>query len=196
MLVAVRAALIALGLAALFSGSWAQQTYRWVDKEGHVHYTQQPPARDAAKSVQQKKIGGGSVVESQIPFSLQQAIKNYPVTLYTSPSCKQGCPEARELLSKRGIPYSEVSVSDSQTNDLLIKATGDNKVPALTVGTLAQKGYQAEAMHSALDAAGYPRTPVFAGKLPVPAAAPQRPAPIAPNEATPPASATQEPAKP
>ncbi len=163
MRVQVRKALVALGVAAL-SSSWAQQMYRWVDKEGHVHYTQQPPARDAAKSVEQKKLGGGNVVEGQTPFALQQAMQKYPVVLYTSPGCKEGCSEARALLSKRGIPYREVSVSDQQTNDQLRKSTGDNKVPALMVGTLVQKGFQPEALHSALDTAGYPRSPVFPGK--------------------------------
>jgi len=193
MLKALRPVLMAICLAAVFSASWGQQMYRWVDNEGRVHYTQQPPPREAARSVQEKKLGGTSVVESQVPFSLQRAIKNYPVLLYTSPSCTQGCPEARELLSKRGIPYQEISVSDSQTNDLLKKATSDNKVPAITVGTLVQKGYDAEAINTALDTAGYPRTPVFAGKLPAPAAA-KAPAPTMPNQS--PAPSARETSRP
>ena len=63
----LRPVLLAFGLAALFSGSMAQQMYRWVDKEGRVHYTQQPPARDAAKSVEKRRIGSGSSGEARAP---------------------------------------------------------------------------------------------------------------------------------
>src|SRR3954471_14664939 len=91
--------LAALGIAVAAAAVDAQQLYRWVDKDGRVHYSEQPPPKDSAKSVEQRKLGG-SVIESAMPFALQQAIKNYPVTLYTSPTCKQGCTEARDLLSK------------------------------------------------------------------------------------------------
>jgi glutaredoxin len=194
MRVRIGAALAALGMAAAFFAATAQQLYRWVDKDGGVHYTQQPPPREAAKSVEQRKIGKGSVVESnQVPFALQQAMKNYPVTLYTSPTCKQGCPEAKDLLNKRGVPFREFSVFDPASNEQLKKATGDNKVPTLTVGTVVQKGYEPDAIHSALDTAGYPRTPSFTGKPP---ALPPLPTPVPaesePQENAPPQAASPD----
>lgn len=166
-----RTRLIALALALVVPALWAQPMYRWVDKDGRVHYSQQPPAPGAARTVEQKKLSAGGVGESQMPFALQQAIKNYPVVLYTSPDCKQGCPEARALLSRRGVPYREVNVSDAKTADLLKRASGDVKVPTLTVGVVVQKGYEAGALNDALDTAGYPRTPAPGLKLPTPKAA-------------------------
>ncbi len=163
-----RARVIALALAAFVPALWAQAMYRWVDKDGRVHYSQQPPAPGAAKSVEQKKLPAASVGDSQVPFALQQAIRNYPVVLYTTAECKHGCPEARALLSRRGVPFREVSVSDAQGVELLKKATGDDKVPALTVGTVVQRGYEAQALNDALDTAGYPRTAVPGLKLPAP----------------------------
>ena len=71
------ATLLALGLAIAFMAQ-AQQLYRWVDKDGHVHYTQQPPPREAAKSVESRRLSG-SVVEAPKPYALEQATKNYPV---------------------------------------------------------------------------------------------------------------------
>jgi glutaredoxin len=150
------ATLLALGLAIAFMAQ-AQQLYRWVDKDGHVHYTQQPPPREAAKSVESRRLSG-SVVEAPKPYALEQATKNYPVTLYTSDSCKEGCVEARELLKTRGIPFKEVAVGDVSTFEQLKKVTGDNKVPALTVGTDVRHGFDESAYHAALDAAGYPRS--------------------------------------
>ena len=160
---ALIAAVAALAISALHPwDAGAQQLYRWVDKDGRVHYTQQPPPRGAAKSVQQRNMGGSSVVETSTPtYSLQQAMKNYPVTLYTAPACKEGCAEARQLLAKRGVPFREVNVTDEQSSQALKKATGDNKVPALTVGSAVQIGYQPQAIQTALDSAGYPKSAAF-----------------------------------
>lgn len=157
---ALGAALLGLCLS---QPAHTQATYRWVDKEGHVHYSQQPPARDAAKAVEQKKLGGVSVIDSQMPYALKEAARNYPVVLYSAPECKPGCDVVRELLSKRGVPYREVSVKDAETSSQLKKATGDDKVPALTVGTLTYAGYDVDSLNSALDTAGYPRSRVFTG---------------------------------
>jgi glutaredoxin len=134
----------------------AQELYRWVDKDGKVHYTQQPPARDTAKAVESRKFSSAPSGTQQLPYALQQAIRNYPVTLYTTPECKQGCVEARDLLARRGVPYREVSVTDERSNEALKAATGDNKVPAATIGAVTLKGFEQGAMNGALDTAGYP----------------------------------------
>jgi glutaredoxin len=162
------AALAALAIMVALPAAVAQQMYRWVDKDGRVHFSQQPPPRDAAKSVEQRKmVGGGGGGEAPLPFALQQAVKNFPVVLYTSPGCK-GCDEARALLAKRGIPYRETSVQDPKSIDVLKGATGDDKVPSMTVGRQVQKGYLESAMHDLLDSAGYPRTAMIPVKPPAP----------------------------
>ena len=150
-----------LVLAVAAGGALAQQ-YRWTDDKGRVHYSdQQPPA--ATKGVQKKDLKSGSVVSSETPFELQLAVKNAPVTLFTSPSCKQGCPEARETLNKRGVPFKEVQVWDPASNDLLKKISGANQVPTLQVGSSVQKGFEQGAFDKLLDIAGYPK----AGSMPV-----------------------------
>ena len=176
---------------ATAAGCVLAQQYRWTDDKGRVHYSdQQPPA--ATKGVQKKDLKG-SVVSSDSPFELQLAVKNAPVTLFTSPSCKQGCPEARETLNKRGVPYKEVQVWDPETNDLLRKVSGAAQVPTLQVGISVQKGFEQGAFDKALDIAGYPK----AGSMPVrkqaappvpegyepPGAPAAAPAPAAPDDA-------------
>jgi glutaredoxin len=161
-------ATIALGVAAIASmQAGAQQLYRWVDKNGKVNYTQDPPPKDAAKSVQQRRLNPGQPDTSpQMPFAVRQAVENFPVTLYTSTECASGCKEARELLNKRGVPFREFSVSDEATLETLKKLTGDTRVPVMQIGRQAEKGFQEQAYNSALDNAGYPRTSSFAGKPP------------------------------
>jgi hypothetical protein len=45
--------IITVLLCTVMSAAFAQQVYKWVDKEGHVHYSQTPPSdkADHAKSI-------------------------------------------------------------------------------------------------------------------------------------------------
>jgi glutaredoxin len=175
-------ATIALGVAAIASmQAGAQQLYRWVDKNGKVNYTQEPPPKDAAKSVQQRRLNSGQADNApQMPFAVRQAVENFPVTLYTSTECASGCNEARALLNKRGVPFREFSVTDEATLATLKKLTGDTRVPVMQVGRQAEKGFQEQAYNSALDNAGYPRTSSFVGKPPaLPSPKPQATPPAA-----------------
>lgn len=178
----------------LACASASAQMYRWVDQNGKVHYTDTPPPPSAAKSVEQKKLGGSVIETSQLPFQLQEAVRNYPVTLYTSPSCKDGCPQARELLAKRGVPFKEVSVADEQSNALLKKVSGANQVPTLSVGSLVQIGFESGALNSLLDTGGYPKTAInLPGVTKAQAPAPAAPAPAVTPTTTPPAGNAKAP---
>jgi len=160
-------------LAALLAASASAQTYRWVDKDGKINYSDTPPPA-SAKNVQ-KRSAGGNVVEmsqNQVPYATQQAVRNAPVTVYTAETCKQICDDARGLLAQRGVPFREVVVSDEASRGDLKKASGGEEVPVLLVGKSATTGFGADSWNLALDAAGYPKSgpPVAqAPKPPVPA---------------------------
>jgi hypothetical protein len=53
-------------LAALVGNAGAQSLYRWVDKDGRVHYADQPPPQ-AVKRLEEKKPGAGNLVETSGP---------------------------------------------------------------------------------------------------------------------------------
>lgn len=140
--------------------SSAAEMYRWVDADGKVHYTDtQPPA--AAKSAQKKKLGG-KAGEAQMPYSLQQAMKNFPVTLYIS-KCGEPCINAIDLLINRGIPFSKKSPENNPADaEALKKVTGGElAVPVLTIGKEMLKGFEKDSWNSALDLAGYPKSSVL-----------------------------------
>jgi glutaredoxin len=185
---------LAIAVAAmLVAASAGAQMYRWVDKDGKVYYTDTPPP-GAAKSVQKRGGPAAADAGSAAPYALQQAAKNAPVVVYTSPNCGQPCADGKALLAARGVPYREVPVGgDGMSNDEFKKATGATGVPALSVGKLTTPGYGAEAWHSALDAAGYPRSaPPLSAAAQKAAMAPAAPKADAPKAETAPA----EPAKP
>src|SRR5690349_22271923 len=96
-----------LVLALLASQAALAQQYRWLDENGGVHYTDTPPP-PTAKSGERKKLKGNAV-GSQTSYELERALKTAPVTLYSHPDCKDLCQLAREVLNKRGVPFTEVS---------------------------------------------------------------------------------------
>jgi hypothetical protein len=159
------------------------ETYRWVDAEGKVHYSDRPPPA-SAKQVERRKSTAAKpgADEGQLPYVLQQAVKNFPVTLYIT-NCGDGCDRARKLLSKRGIPYTEKDAADAETQEEMKKLIGANlEVPILKVGRTVVRGIEEGQWNNALDAAGYPQTAVIP---PRPPKRPPKTPPAAPKPATP-----------
>jgi len=163
-------ALIAL-LAVLAAASASAQQYRWVDENGRVHYTDTPPPPSARDG--QKKNMKSNAVGSQPNYSLTQAVKTSPVTLYSHPDCKQSCQIARDLLNQRGVPFTEVSTTDPDKIEQLRRVSGVATVPVLVVGGQVQTTPSTESYNQALDLAGYPKAGVL---KPGSQAAPPRPA--------------------
>jgi len=149
-------ALLAAGLAlALVAGSSAgAQLYRSVDEKGNVEWRDTPPPPNA-KQVEQRNVGGNTIETSTLPYSVQQAVAKFPVTLWVF-DCGEPCDRARAHLQKRGVPYTERNVQ--KESDTFKKLTGSLEVPVLFVGSKQLKGYLDTDWDAALDAAGYPRT--------------------------------------
>lgn len=143
-------------LALLFATTAYAQTYRWVDKDGKVHYGDRPPA-SAAGQVQERRLGAPAA-DKTLPYGVQQAVASFPVTLYVSADCGDGCTEGRDYLKSRGIPFSEKSVATSEGIEALKKlAGGEAVVPVLMVGAKSAKGWLQGDWQHLLDAAGYPK---------------------------------------
>jgi glutaredoxin len=175
--------LIALLLA---TGAAQAQLYRWVGPDGKVTYSDTPPP-SSARQVETKNLEGGGPSTSGLPYELAQAVKNNPVTLYTTAKCAP-CEDARSMLKTRGIPYAEKTVN---TNDDILKLkqiAGDQQLPVLTVGSRKQKGFDSNTWDAMLNEGGYPQSnrlppnyhnppPEAAAPKAKPAAAPQAAAP-------------------
>jgi len=109
-------------LALLLATAAQAQTYRWVDKEGKVHYGDRPPAT-AAGQVQERRLGAPAA-DKTLPYNVQQAVANFPVTLYVTADCSEGCKDGRDYLKARGIPFSEKSVATNEEIDALKSLVG------------------------------------------------------------------------
>jgi glutaredoxin len=162
---------IVFTLVLMCNAAAAQQIYRWTDEKGGIHITDTPPPA-GAKDVRTFQPGASAAPSKPAPLALERALKEFSVTLYTSPNCAEPCVTARELLNKRGVPFNEVQVWEEESNAELKRISGSNQVPTVKVGSSVYSGLERSAYDSLLDSAGYPK----AGVLPARAqAAPERP---------------------
>jgi len=147
------------GLVLASGVAQAQQMYKWKDDQGVVHYSDTPPP-SKAKRVEVKDFSGASTPMTPavpLPYALAQAVKNFPVTVYTTPDCTP-CDQAKNALRDRGVPFSEKTVSSAADQARLAKAGGGDTAPFMTVGSKTVSGYAPGELQAALTAATYPLT--------------------------------------
>src|SRR3954453_699377 len=105
-------AMVGLATLAAYAPARAELS-RWTDSAGRTHVTDTPPPANA-KNVKKEAAPSAASGAPSEPFALQQARKDFPVKLYSTPSC-DACSRARSLLNARGIPFTEKSVIDLET---------------------------------------------------------------------------------
>lgn len=151
---APRLKLAGLGLLLLAASAQAQ-VYRSVGADGQVSFSDTPPATTGAAT------GKGAAAaptsgSAALPYELRQTAQRYPVTLYTTSAC-DACGSGRQLLTARGVPFTEKTVASNADIDALKKLTGADSLPVLTIGQQQLKGFSDAQWGQYLDAAGYPR---------------------------------------
>ena len=173
---------LAVSLASVSVG-YAQQVYRWVDADGRIQYSDTPPPA-GTKGVQEKNVSGSSIQNNELSLVAQDAQKKNPVTVYVS-ECGESCDAAKAYLGKRGIPHTIVDPTRTiELNKKFREETGGTVVPVIKIGEKRLSGWSESAWSSALDAAGYPKTPPFSKPKPVEdRAGMDAPAPKAPADA-------------
>ena len=152
--------LLALATLGFFSPSdaQAQQIYRYAGPDGRMIFSDKPPLEPNARATVAPVLPlGAGTGDSALPFELRQVASRYPVTLYTAPSCAP-CGAGRSMLSNRGVPFTEKTVTTNEDIDALKRLTGIPTLPVLTIGTQQLKGYSEVEWEQFLDAAGYPKT--------------------------------------
>lgn len=172
-------------LLLLCAASAHAELYKWVGPDGKVTYSDTPPPKAAAR-VETKSNTPGATDTTGLPYELAQAVKNHPVTLYTGKDCA-ACDEGRKLLSGRGIPFTEKTVTSDEDAKQLRQAGGDGTLPLLTIGRAKEIGFEAGAWNRSLTVGGYPETSKLPKNYrnPVATAAAPAPRPAVPRPAVP-----------
>ncbi len=151
--------LIAAVLIAGFGAAQAGDLYRWVDKQGVVHYGDYPVTEDAeqVKIPVSSEEEAASGVGANIPYEARLAAQHFPVTLYVFVGCDEGCKQAQAYLKKRRVPYSETVIKTQEEFEAFKQRTGIDALPALSVGHKWLRGFQSNAWDDELDADGFPK---------------------------------------
>lgn len=150
---------IALAAFALSAPAFAQ--FKWVSADGSVTYGDRPPpgARPlgqpagAAAASAASRAGNAAA----LPYELRTAAQRHPVVIYLTADCPP-CEQAREHLSRRGIPHQAREVR-TQRDAEAFRALGFSALsfPAATIGSERLTGFEPSGWDRSLDAAGYPK---------------------------------------
>lgn len=150
----------------------AQTVYRILGTDGKVTFSDKPPATTDKGKVVSIGVGSiGAASSTGLPFELRQVANKYPVALYTANKCAP-CDSARAMLSGRGIPFTERTVSTAEDAESLQRISGDTSLPFATIGGQRLKGFTDSEWTQYLDAAGYPKTSLLSASYKNPASTP------------------------
>lgn len=144
---------LSLMITLLLASNAHAQLYKWVAHDGKITYSDTPPPASAKKVEEKSIVSGPSTVG--LPYELSQAVKNSPVTLYTTDKC-EACADARSMLNTRGVPYTEKTVNNSDEIARLKQAGGEHTLPFATIGSQKQSGFNSSVWENTLTKAGYP----------------------------------------
>lgn len=144
---------------SLLDAAHAQSLYRIVGPDGKVTFTDQPPPA-TAKAVTTPALKSSASEQASLPYELRQATSKHPVTLYTTDKCKP-CDSGRQMLSARGIPFAERTITSNDDAQALQRLSGANSLPFLSVGSKQISGYSDSEWAQSLDSAGYPAKSVL-----------------------------------
>lgn len=170
------------------------QLYKIVGPDGKVTYSDTPPPPSQTGKVERKNLGQSNN-DANLPYELAEAVKNHPVTLYTTSACAP-CDEGRNLLRQRGVPFAEKTVSSNEDQVKLRQIAGSLELPLLVVGRSKQRGYEPGGWQAALSAAQYPESNNLPSNYTWRAPEPVVPPPAEPKEAAKNAAPAAPPAPP
>ena len=134
----------------------AQPVYRSVGADGKVTFSDKQPSPEShAKASPSNASSAGGNASVGLPFELRQVAIKYPVTLYTGDNCTP-CGAGRSMLTSRGIPFTEKTVTTPEDAEALKRLSGENSLPLMTIGSQQLRGYSDSEWTQFLNAAGYP----------------------------------------
>lgn len=151
---------LALGLLLVSQLTLAQTTYRWVDKDGKVNFSDRPPPpSEQVKDAKERELPALGPAAPIMSPAMRQAVADFPLRLFVSPSCGGGCSDALKFLNERKLPFSQKSLQTAEEIEAFKTETGQGapSVPTLMVGRRVLAGFQSSAWSEMLDLAGYPK---------------------------------------
>ncbi len=129
--------LIISSLVLLSSYTVNAEIYKWVDEQGKIHFTDNPPKNKQAEEVK-LKINTYSSVE--IKPLIERLAKPGKVVMYSAEWCGI-CTQAKQYFRKNNIKYISYDVEKSRTGKMDFKLLRGKSVPIIIVGNKRMNGF-------------------------------------------------------
>jgi glutaredoxin len=147
-----------IALCALLAAIPASaQVHRWVDADGKVHYSNEPPPEGVKAKPVPYRINSFSAppVVSGAPSPAARPGQARPeIKMYATSWCPY-CRRAQAYFAQRGIAYTHIDIEKSPIGQAEYRGLGGRGVPLITVGTQRMNGFSEENLAQMLKAAGY-----------------------------------------
>jgi glutaredoxin len=166
-----RCGLVAAGL--LLAATANATTYKWKDPAtGRLVISDSPPPAGVREIGKRKGPATGPTDPANLPLATRKAMAEFPVTLFTADSCLEACADARRLLNRRGVPFTELNVREESAR-VRLETFGDTRLPTLLVGRQALQGLDSGRWNETLGLAGYPQEAPLGYRPPPPPSMPE-----------------------
>lgn len=143
--------------------AWAGSIYKWVDKNGTVHYSDQTPEKDrVAGDVESRQaVAGGpppiaptndgtQTPDAAPPSRPKNDLKNADIEIYTTSWCRY-CRDAKNYFRSRGIAFKEYDVEKDRAAARRLKRYNPRGgVPLTVINGQPIVGYAPSAFDRAL----------------------------------------------
>lgn len=127
---------IVLGLLfTMMPLSLAADMYRWVDESGRVHYSDQPPPRQPAETIELRINSYESVT-----YADSSADTGRTVVMYSASWCGV-CRKAKRYFEENGIAYTAYDIETSSKGKADFRRLGARGVPVILVGRQRMNGF-------------------------------------------------------
>jgi glutaredoxin len=113
------------------------QVYRWVDGDGTIHFSDNPPSEQSARDLQIKSYEGSANI-SVVPG---QAANNGPTVKILSTTWCGVCKKAKTYLSQKGVAFRAYDVERSKAGRREYKRLNGKGVPIILVGAQRMDGF-------------------------------------------------------
>ncbi len=152
--------LLLLPLALMSAVDSAAQVFKWTDKDGKVHYGDNPPpeAKPNQVKVGVQSFGGPAEVDYvsilKRPIKGGAAANRADVVIYSASWCGP-CKSAKAWMASQNIPFTDYDVETSEQGKRDFQAMGARGVPTILVGEQRMTGFSASNLSAMLKKGGY-----------------------------------------
>lgn len=119
--------------------------YKWTDKNGKVHYSDQPPVQKDVQIIDANELASRyssykQVSIESVPFNVAKHHNLGKLVIYTTTHCPY-CTKARKHFAKHNIAYKEKNIETSEKYANEFKRFGGKGVPVLFWGKNKMNGF-------------------------------------------------------